>query len=679
MASPAGTRAVPGSPAAARKRMTLPDLTSALDGLTHAAVLSFAVWTLVYDVGLVARLHTSLMLALWAACTVAILPLVARLRDRPGDSAQPAGAAPENGPAPARWRLLGLAGVALGGGAALAAAAHGHGVPWLWAWLLAGLSVAATAVWLWKTGRGTPLKPAPPRAFPFGSLMAAGAAALAALVSLYLVRPNGDDTYYVSRSVWTAQHGLIPLRDVLFTHQASKPIVGEPPLSSIEVAIGAVARLFGVQAGSVTYLVALPVLTFFAVWAVWMLVRRWATRRYEAVFTVAMVYLVWSGASGASFGSFHLVRMWQGKAAFVSLMVPLLYVYLTDWAERRSRRNLVLLIAASVAGAGLSTAAVYVAPLIAVAVAVPLLATRQFKGAAGAAATMVYPVVAGLAATAYAPLTHLVNVQRSPALVWSWVIMLGVYGAVGGFAVFAAPWLSRRGAPALITAGIACLAFLLMVPAAMALLTDATGIGPVLYRTLWVVPGPVLVGLLASVRLSPALFPRAAARWLAPAPALALCGVFLAAGVPLWSHSSGGTAIADHPSWKYDAPALSMARRMLRADHRPGDVLSTWQVMEAVPLITSRVKSVSPRGYYLHHLGDTVSRSFVTNRLLLTGLADQARPLPSESAVRDAVAAIGVGYACVPADNTPALSMLTRAGFTRAARLGSFQCLGHSG
>src|SRR5260370_2821122 len=85
-----------------------------------------------------------------------------------------------------------------------------------------------------------------------------------------------------------------------------------------------------------------------------------------------MLYLAWSGTSSASFGSFHLVRMWQGKGTFLSLMVPLLYVYLTQWAEHRSRRSLLVVIAAGIAATGLTSSAALVVPLIVAAVAVPL-------------------------------------------------------------------------------------------------------------------------------------------------------------------------------------------------------------------------------------------------------------------------------------------------------------------
>src|SRR5260370_32403865 len=108
-----------------------------------------------------------------------------------------------------------------------------------------------------------------------------------------------------------------------------------------------------------------------------------------------MLYLAWSGTSSASFGSFHLVRMWQGKGTFLSLMVPLLYAYLTQWAEHRSRRSLLVVIAAGIAATGLTSSAALVVPLIVAAVAVALPPPPPAAPAAGALSAAAHPVDAG--------------------------------------------------------------------------------------------------------------------------------------------------------------------------------------------------------------------------------------------------------------------------------------------
>ncbi len=646
-------------------------LTRSLDGLTHFAVLAFAAWTLVYDVGLAAHLGTTWLLVMWALCAAAIVVGLARFRATAVSQAVPE-PAPLEGPLPARRHALAIAGVVLGIGAGLAAGLHPLGLPWVWTPLLGLASAVSGGAWLLSGDTKRVHTPVPGEAPLAGSVLAACVASAAAIFSLYIVRPTPDDIYYLSRSVWTAQHGQIPVRDILFTNQMIKPIAAEPPISSIEVLDGALARMLGIPAATVTYEIALPVLTFIAVWAVWLLIRRWAPGRYALCFIAAMVYLAWTGG-GASFGAYHLGTMWEGKAAFVSLMVPLLYFYLTDWAENRTRRGLVLVIASGVAAAGLSSAAVYVGPLITAAVAVPLLFNRMFKEALGTALSSAYPLAAGLVVAVRFPVTHVTSIPFTAPMAWTWAMKVGVVGAVGGVALWTAPWLARRGVPALIAVGIAGLAAVLMMPGVVGLLGGRLGISAVISRVLWVVPGPVLVGLLAAVPLPFAERFRATGRMLTPIPAGVLSAALVVSGIPVWSFQNGVT-IAAHPSWKVSAAWLKRAREVTRADHSRGDILSTWQLMETVPLFTATIRVVNPRSYYLHIL-PTASTQFIDDRQLLTALADGEAPLPSVAKVRAALTRVGVGYACVWHSHTSSIRLLETAGFVRAARFGALQCL----
>ncbi len=695
MADTVGLRAS-GAAGPVERHASGASLTAVVDGVTEFAVLAFAAWTLIYDVGLALRLTTVVLLLLWAACLVVVAAALVRVH-RPtvqvaaGRSSRPDSPVPLAGPA---WQgYLAPAGVISGVAAGVAAGAHAAGLPWVFTWALGALSVCFTATALVARDRAGPGgdppdppvgagaggdppdppvragaggdppdppvragaggdPPDPPvragaggsapdsavgartggrtaRSFTGPTARAAGAAvpphrSLLAFVtalglaglSLFIFRPDGDDAYFVSRSVWTAQHGRIPVKDILFTNQATNHFAGEPPVASIEVLNGALARELGIQAATFTYYVALPVATFFAVWAVWLLIRRWTPARPVVCFAVAMVYLLWSGTSGASFGSFHLVRMWQGKAVFVSAMVPLLYAYLTHWAEHRSRRGLLLSVAASIAAVGLSSAAVIVVPLVAAAVVGPLLLARQVKTGLTAALAAAYPLAAGLGVAALDPV-HLPGSAYMPApAAWSWVMLTGVLGAITGIALWTSPWLTRRGVPALITTGIAAVATLVLVPGFLALISHLTGAGLVNWRLLWAAPGPVLVGLLAAIpipagiripgaarqrpgaaRLSPA-----ALRWLALVPALAVCALILANGRVVWSHGNGGAKIASRPSWKYDQYSLLLARKALQADHRAGYLLSTQRIMSAIPLITTEVRAMNGRSYYLHLL-----------------------------------------------------------------------------
>ncbi|WP_262401637.1 DUF6077 domain-containing protein, partial [Actinomadura sp. CNU-125] len=297
----------------------------------------------------------------------------------------------------------------------------------------------------------------------------------------------------------TAETGRIPTKDVIFTSGATDQIAGEPPVSSIEVLAGALARIVGVPGASFVWYVLLPTVTFLAIWALWRLVRAWAPRRAALCFAVGSVYLLWSGLSAASLGSFHLLRMWQGKAVLVSLLVPLLFAYLTHWAERRTRRDLVLLAAAGVAAVGLTSTAAFVVSLVVLAAAAPLVVTGRVRTGLAACAAMAYPVAAGLAVILlYESVSVHGTVHDAPAS-YRAVLLYATLGVLAGCALWLGPWTVRPGVPALICGGVAALLTLLILPGVLALAADVTGAGQVLWRTMWLVPAPALIGLLAAV------------------------------------------------------------------------------------------------------------------------------------------------------------------------------------
>ncbi|MFF5262314.1 DUF6077 domain-containing protein [Actinomadura viridis] len=677
-----------------------------MDRATDLLVIAFATWTLVYHLGLLVRPPTWVLLAAWAA-------VLAALAAGFGWRARAAG--PRAGGARALWadppvrtwtgvpRAVTAVAVVAGTGAGVSAGLHEHGVPWWCAWVLGGIGVAALAYGVLR-GRGTPPGPSPQAPPPreWASAVACVTAAGFAVFSWFTVNSDGDDAYFVSRSVATATGGRIPFQDVIFTGGTTGPIAGEPPVSSIEVLAGALARLVGMHPTSFLWYVVLPAVTFLAVWAMWRLVRAWAPRWALACFAVAAVYLLWSGLGQASLGSFHFPRMWQGKAVLVSAMVPLLYVYLTRWAERRTRGTLLLLAAAGVASVGLSSSAALVVPLVTVAAAGPLILSGRVRTGLGACAAMAYPLGAGAAVALLHEDTSVIGAFIDAPDGFSWVLLSGVMGVLTGCALWLAPLTARRGVPSLIVAGTAGVATLLLVPGVLRLIGDATGAGQVMWRTMWVVPAPVLVGLLVTLR-PPARFPalRAAGRAV-PVTAVpvtmaaALCAVLVAAGTPVWSAGNGST-VADRPSWKYSKRELATARAVLREAGRraPGHgagvgagdgavngggegggalVLMPQPYMRAVPLLTTRDHAVNPNTHYLRLL--PASRTFIDDRLLLTTLVSSpGAPDPDAARVRDALRRSGVTAACVRRKDRSELRLLETAGYRGRLHIGPLTCV----
>lgn len=677
----------------------------AVDAAVDAAVLLFAVWTVVYHLGLLLRPPTWALLACWLGVSAAAAAAWSLRWRRDG----PAGGAPWPEPAAPRSaappRALALVAVLAGIVAGFCAGLQTSGAPWWCAWAFGLVSAAASAACLLfrRAPAGGPSAPdeppaheppaheppAPALADPggpvgggtsasrWGTPLALATAAGFSVASLFIVNSDGDDAYFVSRSVATAALGRIPFRDTIFTSGATGPIAGEPPVSSIEVLAGSLARIAGVPAASFVYYVLLPVVTFIAVWAVWRLARAWAPRRAVACFAVAAVYLLWSGLGPASLGSFHLLRMWQGKAVMVSALVPLLYVHLTRWAERRTRRELVMLAACGVAATGLTSSAAFVLPLAVGAAAVPLIASGRVRTGLAACAALAYPVTAGLVVTLQNHDTTVTGFVGDASDDYRWVLLYSAPGVLAGCALWLAPWTARRGVPALVGAGLAAVTTLLLLPGVLRLAADVTGAGQVLWRTMWIVPAPVLIGLLATVRLPLPASVRTGGKEvlgvLAALPAAALAVTMIVGGTPLWS-AENGSILASRPSWKLPAEQVGTARAVVGLARTGGVVVMPQGYMRAVPLLTARVHAADPNTHYLRNL--PVPARFVDDRRVLT--AAVRRPggwKPALAALEGALRRTDVVVACAHPRDLRGLALLEQAGLSGRRRVGQLVCL----
>jgi hypothetical protein len=424
-----------------------------------------------------------------------------------------------------------------------------------------------------------------------------------------------------------------------------------------------------VQGASVAYYVTPPLLTFLATWALWRLLRSWAPARTVLCFVLSCVFLVWSAQLDLSAGNFFLTRMWQGKVIFVAWLVPTLYVYLTRWLGRRDALTAGLLVAAGVCSIGLTGSATFVVPLIIATAALPLLAVRDWGGLPVLVATAGSPFLVGFVATRKFPLG-----DRFPGGVlpteWYYQAMfgVGVVGALAAFVVWTAPWLARAGPAAAITTGIAVVAVVLLAPYAFRALNEISGLtgSRALRRTLWVIPFPALVGLLAGVSVLRVLEEARAAvpsriRGLAPAlPALVVAALLVGFGHPLWLSRGGDSRWVSRPVWKTNPSALRTARGILDRYDGEGAVLADQRVMKAIALLTVEPKAVNARTWYALLTREPSRRT--QERLALTRLIMSRPPRPSSEEIRRALTNLRVGLVCVPQSKPDILDEIEAAG-----------------
>ncbi len=598
-------------------------LTTRMDFSVDAVVVALAVWTGVFQVAVLFGLHRDLAMSAWILACVVLLWLVLR---RPGPPRI----------SPTRWSAPTFDPVPLGGGlvvALLLAFLKPEGLGWPVVWLLA---VAVLGYGLWSMHRRERAGPATAQSSPTSLVVRSVLllALLAALLSLVMVRPDRDDVYVMNRAAYVEEHAdAFPTRDTIFSDDFLPTQRPAGPQTSFEPLIGSIAAWLPFRAAAVGYLGVAPLVAALGVLALWRLLRTLGARAPSLACWVGTIWLVLDGTMHRSFGNFAMGRSWQGKVVLVAVVVPVLWHHAISFGRSGSRRHLLMLLAGSLAGVGLSSSAVLVVPGVVLAgVAAGAVTTRRLHrilaglvalGPPAVAATWIVlaepqrleatgPVLAFLGGivtldSEVEPITQIRAVfgEGVPALVPLVAVLLGCL-AVG----------QREGrlALALASATVFGAAF---APGALDLVSDLAGSESVLWRVIWILPVPAMVGAVFTSIPVPWL-DQSLIKILLPTGAL---GLVLMLGTPIISAANRGAELAWPPRYELPWPDQLSAPTLAGLAPDGGLVAGPSTVDFAVSVLTSRVKTVNPRPHYLQ--GRHVDESFgAIDRLALSNALD---------------------------------------------------------
>jgi hypothetical protein len=643
----------------------------ASDVALDAFVVALAAWTLLFHVARAAGWTVDLTFGLWlGAVSVAAVFVPAYRRGirttPPADLAEDA----DVGPGRAVGAVLGL-----GAAAGVIAGLRALDVPgW---WIVWGLAVAALVAAAVLVLRAPAAPAARPRPSALTEQLGAGTVIVAAIVFALLavttVRPDTDDVYLVNRSVWVEQRGgAFPERDVLFSDEEFAITRDNEVETAIEPLVGAIARWLPWSSATVAYLAVAPVVSALGVLALWRLVRSWRVGAPVTATLLGVLFLAFGGAIHTSFGNFSFGRAWQGKVAFLSVVVPQLWTHALGWGRDRRARSLVMLVLASIAAVGLSSTATLVGPpVVALGIGAGVLGSApvaRARTAALGALALVAPLAAGLVAVWSEPqapraasqlLAAAARLVTGPAGsppplggpgavgppdAWYTVVGTGTLAVIGGVAAFTA-WAAvrdRAARLALIAAPLAVVG-LFGAPAVLRLAAEAAGARSIVWRVVWIIPLPAMVGV--AVTGAAALVPARAAAAARLAVPLAAAVAIVAGGTGVWSGANGASLGA--PAWDVDPEALPAARRLVELA-RPGTTVAAPEAVGGIVAITTvDVRAHNPSSKYLS--GPWASSGFQRRQRGVLSRAVEAGDLPAgtEADVERALAALGVTAACV--------------------------------
>jgi hypothetical protein len=465
---------------------------------------ALALWTLCAHAVVAAGGSLPQLMGLFAVVGAAGLALWWRLRaGTPAKQPEPPPTAP---PAPPWLRRLALA-VSL---AALALAWLSGEAVTAWALLVLSLGVAALPFLLLEPVRcDAPLRGRGPE------LALAALALLCALYALAAHRPDSDDTLYVNMAVAAVDRPDLPLlgSDTLHGLTDLPMVLPVYRLHSYELGVGALSLLTGIPAVAGFHWIAAALAGALLALAHASLFRRLTPAIWPATTAALVLVLLAVGETHRWYGNFGLVRIWQGKAILLFVLMPLVYGAALRFARRGDRPSWLYLAAAQIAALGCTATALWAAPAGAgMALASALRPDRAgLRRLALGALASAYPLAAGLLLKSGTTQT-IPDLAAPGDVIWGAVTGLGgdatqveraLVTALGRGRVFAFAIASLFLGWACCPPGLAR-RFAIALPLATALVllcpftedwVSANLTGPVYWRAAWALPVPILLAL----------------------------------------------------------------------------------------------------------------------------------------------------------------------------------------
>lgn len=339
--------------------MTVGRFRDRLEAAVGALLILLGFWALYAQAGLLSRASFATLRGF------AFLPLLATalvLWKTPQAGGSSAGCGPA---APFPRRPLRGGALRFGAPFAIAALYALTRADWLF-WLLAA-GYLSVETWLGRPDPSAPVACEPHESrFDLGALLAL--CALAALLAAGTLKPDADDSFYLNVATAAIEFPDAALQSFDALHRSGLPPVEQalhlPGVYEILVAL--LSSLSGISVKTLYYLVLPPLWAVLATLANWLVLRHFLRPR-ETVWGTAIfiLVLVFWGDGHRVFGNFGFARIFQGKAIFLTAILPLVVLAALHYRRRPSVRTWTILALGQCAAVGISVNAVVVAPLAA--------------------------------------------------------------------------------------------------------------------------------------------------------------------------------------------------------------------------------------------------------------------------------------------------------------------------
>lgn len=219
--------------------------------------------------------------------------------------------------------------------------------------------------------------------------------AAAVLITMGTLRPDADDAFFVSLASSALDHPTAPLYGFDNLYRSGMPLFEQAHhlMQTYEYFIAMLSSISGISVHSLYYVLMPSFWATIGMLIQWLLLRRFLPPASALVALASLVtLLVLWGDAPRTYGNFGFVRLYQGKAIYLLVALPMIVYSALAYSNNPNWRNWTLLMLIQCAGAGFSLTALFVGPLAA---GVALLAGMQWSRrslwttAAGLAASLV--------------------------------------------------------------------------------------------------------------------------------------------------------------------------------------------------------------------------------------------------------------------------------------------------
>lgn len=501
--------------------------------------------------------------------------------------------------------------------------------------------------------------------------------ALVAIITISLsyivLRSDLDDASYVAIAAFLSAN---PAHAIL----SSDPMLGEPgggiPLviptlrfTSFELLSGAIAHLLSAPAMDVYYIYLLPVWCIAATFATFLLAREIIPGHWLLVGALTFLLTLLLGETHRGMGNFSFVRLFQGKAVFLSVMVPAIF-YLTArfFSERGTYADLFLLACCQVTSIGLSSFGMLMGPLVGFGALIsnmPLANTKKFC----------YAFVPLLL-----PLPYLINVAlaftgspiisskaESAADVW-----ISVFGShqqyLVGFLFLAAPVLAKDTVTKWrITVPPLLLLAIYLNPLLNRFISQYVTTPRVYWRITW--SFPILVFAAVSFCMLIVEFLDRKNSRLLPAILLAFASALTFYSLPF--NTLRPENLLDpfngFATWKVPATHLAVAKKAVDIEDHGGRLLAPDEIAGVISRFERHPRLVSTRAFYLNLIRPQIGEDNYIHRKILNNFANNNGSPQAQREVASALRTLDVSIIVLNsnAETNDVLAILAPLGFKK--------------